>query len=220
MVTALDQPADRRQGPRGRRRRFPDQAGRRHRADGARAQPGAAEVGDRRVAQPRHRPRAISASAIRSAAAVAETGLNAEHAARRRPGELAMSGIAAALGQYHRVEVERDPQPGPLPGRRGLLRARHREPRPRRLSTACGCAASCARSTAPATPPSLMIAEADDKARVLRGLDIGVQRLPRASDRPQRARRPRAHPGAPQALRRPAARRRCRPRWSSPSPTR
>ena len=53
MVTALDQPSDRVQGPRGRRRRFPHQAGVRRGADRARALARAAQDDDRRAAHAR-----------------------------------------------------------------------------------------------------------------------------------------------------------------------
>ena len=53
MVTALDQPSDRVQGPGSRRRRFPDQAGVRRGADRARALARAAEDDDRRAAHAR-----------------------------------------------------------------------------------------------------------------------------------------------------------------------
>ena len=67
MVTALDQPSDRVRGPRGRRRRFSDQADPRNGADRARALAGAAQDGDRRIAHARARRRATSASRRRNA---------------------------------------------------------------------------------------------------------------------------------------------------------
>ena len=53
MVTALDQPSDRVQGPAGRRRRLPHQAGVRRGADRARAFAVAAQADDRRIAHAR-----------------------------------------------------------------------------------------------------------------------------------------------------------------------
>ena len=161
MVTALDQPSRPGAGAGGRRRRFPDQAGRRHRADRARAQPGAAEGGERRAA---HRAVATRELGIGDAAAPRPSPRPAErpHAPRRRPRRARPSALATRARQYHRVEIERDPHQALLTAADGGYELRDRQPRPaglRRLAAVQPAALARAHAQ-PADP--VLIAEADD----------------------------------------------------------
>ena len=58
--------------------------------------------------------------------------------------------VAHAVGRAHRRRRDRSGR-GAVPRRRGQLRPADRVARPARTSTACACAARCARSSAPAT---------------------------------------------------------------------
>ena len=137
-------------GARSRRRRFPDQAGRRHRAVRAGAQPGAAEDGDRRAAHAAPSPRATLGIGDPLAAAAAETGQAAASCssttAPARPSGCHAALVAAPSGRC------RDRPAG------GAVRGGRRQPSiwsssasTCKASTACGCAASCARWSARAT---------------------------------------------------------------------
>ncbi len=132
MVTALDQAADRVARPRSRRRRFPDQAGVRRRADRARPLAGAAQDDDRRAAHARGHLEARSGSRTR----------------RARPSPTpdaapasSSSTIAGARGSAwprrsrceHTVDVETDPRKAVFQAAESPLRSRHRVARAREL---------------------------------------------------------------------------------------
>src|SRR3712207_4137347 len=106
------------------------------------------------------------------AAAVAETGLNAKLLLVDDRAS-SYERLSAALGQYHRVEVERDPHQALIKAAEGafelvLVSLDLTGFDGLRL---CSQLRSLDRTRNAAV---VMIAEADDKARVLRGLDIGV----------------------------------------------
>ena len=79
-----------------------------------------------------------------------------------------------------------------------------------RNSTRCGYARSCARSTARASLPIILLADAAEDQRILRGLELGINDYLIASDRRAGADRAAGHPGQAQALQRPSARQRDR----------
>jgi two-component system cell cycle response regulator len=104
------------------------------------------------------------------AAAVAETGLNAKVLLVDDRAS-SFERLATALGQYHRVEIERDPHQALIKAADGgyelvLVSLDLQGFDGLRL---CSQLRSLDRTAA-----VVMIAEADDRARILRGLDIGV----------------------------------------------
>ena len=116
--------------------------------------------------------------------------------------------MAQTLAREHTVDVETDPQEALFQAAEGDYDLAIISLGARELSTACGCASHSARSTAPALCRSSSIAEADDNARLMRGLEIGVNDyLIRPIDRNETAGAG-AHPGPAEALRRPPARQR------------
>ena len=141
-----------REGARGRRRRFPHQAGVRHRADRARALAGAAQDGGRRAAHARgdlarhrhrepgargggrHRPAGRDSDRRRPAGFVRA---HRRHAARRRTRSMSRP------IRTRRCSMPRRATTTCSSSRSGW-----------RISTGCGCAARCARSTARATSRS------------------------------------------------------------------
>ena len=133
---------------RSRRRRFSDQADPRNRADRAGALAGAAQDGDRRIAHARadlarHRHRIARA---RGAGRYRPRRPRADR--RRSPGVLRARRGDARRGAERRGRDRSER--GAVPRRRGQLRPADRVARAWRISTRCGCAASCARSSAPA----------------------------------------------------------------------
>ena len=150
MVTALDQPSDRVQGPGSRRRRFPHQAGHRRRAGVARALAGAAQDGDRRTAHARAHLEGNRHRKSPEREAVTETGRNGRILIVDDRESSYERIVATLVGRAHGRRRDRSGR-GAVSRRRGQLRPGDRVARPARISTACGCAARSARSSAPAT---------------------------------------------------------------------
>ena len=117
------------------------------------------------------------------------------HPDRRRPRSPPTSGCRGMLvDRSTRSTVETNPSEALFRAGGRQLRSDHRLARRSTTSTPCGCAARSARSSARAACRSWRSAEADDNARLLRGLDIGVNDYLMRPDRPQRAAGARAHP--------------------------
>ena len=96
------------------------------------------------------------------------------HAARRRPQEFGRAPRRRRSAPHHAVTVETERAGGDVQGGRGQCRRHHHQPRAWRATTRCGCAARSARSSARATCRSSLIADPEDRQRVLRGLELGV----------------------------------------------
>ena len=109
MVTALDQTSDKVQGLEGRRRRFPHQAGRRHRAHHAREEPGAPQDAERRDDAARWRPAPRSAL-CRGAMPTGRGGKRRPHPAGRGPATRVASASSPRSASMHEVDVETDLQ--------------------------------------------------------------------------------------------------------------
>ena len=167
------QPGRPRARARGRRRRFPDQAGVRHRADRARALADAAEDDDRRAAHARARPRSRSACRRRSAA---RSPIPARAAAScwSTTGSRPMSASRRCSPPSTTVDVEPNPAEALFHAAEGNYDLADRLARSRQFRRAAAVQPGCARWSARAHVPILAIADAENNARLLRGLEIGV----------------------------------------------
>ena len=150
MVTALDQTVRQGAGAGGRRRRFPHQAGRRHRAHHAGQEPGAAQDAQRRDAAAdgdRRRDRRAAGRRV----GVAEGGDAAGACCWSRTRPRGQAHASASLGKVARGRRRAGSADGAAAARRQALRRADRQPEPGGRPTGCGCAARCARSSARAT---------------------------------------------------------------------
>ena len=157
---------------RSRRRRFPDQAGERHRALRPRPLAGAPAADDGGMAPPRGRlwpllePDGRRPSGRRRAAgAGAHPAVGGEHP--RRPAD--RRDLAPIASEIVRPAVPEELVPACDAGDR----SRHPQRR-RARSTRCASSASCARRNRRRLVPIMLIADRDEMPRVAKGLDLGA----------------------------------------------